>query len=322
MSLLQLGNGINFEVEGRRYRFDPKKVLPDEVAMISHAHSDHLPSSFKSLSVVCSPETRDLVRARKNREVEVCSDIRVKLLEAGHIAGSRMFLVQGETSILYTGDYCTREKEQTKAASPHKCDILITEATYGKPHYVFPDHQEIMSVVRDWLDDIVRHDGSAILFAYPLGKSQELAAAFKSLPVVLHPSIADNNRILMKHGYDLSVREFDTHSTKPPFVYITSGMGKDTGRVEALRKKGAKTAAFSGWALDRRFLHQSTVDEAFPVSDHCGYDELMAFVKKCSPRMVFTTHGFTKEFAMHVRRDLEIDAQPLIARQRTLDHFC
>jgi len=37
---------------------------------------------------------------------------------------------------------------------------------------------------------------------------------------------------------------------------------------------------------------------------------------------VFTTHGFTKELAMHIRKDLGIEAQPLISRQRTLDHFC
>ena len=322
MSRIQLGNGISYEAEGRRFRFDPRKILPDEVAMISHAHTDHLPSSFKSLSAVCSPETKDFVKARRNKDVQICSNDRVEMLEAGHIVGSRMFLVKGETSVLYTGDYCTRRKENTDAAKPHKCDILITEATYGKPRYVFPDHDEIMAVVRDWLDDIVRHDGSAILFAYPLGKSQELTAALRNLPLVLHPTIAENNRILKKHGYDLSSQEFDAHKTEPPFVYITSGMGKDMARVQALKKKGAKTAAFSGWALDRGFLHQSTVDEAFPVSDHCGFDELFAFVKECNPRMVFTTHGFAKEFAMHIRRDLGIEAQPMVARQRTLDHFC
>jgi hypothetical protein len=38
--------------------------------------------------------------------------------------------------------------------------------------------------------------------------------------------------------------------------------------------------------------------------------------------LVLTTHGFTKELAVRIKRDLRIEAQPLIARQRTLDHFC
>jgi putative mRNA 3-end processing factor len=320
--MIQLGNGILVEMDGCSFRFDPKRVLPDEISMISHAHSDHLPSSFKQMSAICSPITRDLIKARRNKEIAICSDDRVTELEAGHIAGSKMFLVDGEMSVLYTGDFCTREKEQTKAARPRKCDILITEATYGKPQYVFPDHDEIMSIARDWLRDIVAKDGCAVLYAYPLGKSQELSAYLKDLPLVLHPAIAENNRILRKHGYDLVLREYDGHGTKPPFVYITSGMGKDAARVQALKRHGAKIAAFSGWALDKGFMYQSGVDEAFPISDHCGFDELIEFVRRCSPQKVFTNHGFSKEFAMHVRRSLGIQAQPLVARQRTLDHFC
>lgn len=321
--MIQLGNGIHIELEGCSFRFDPKRVVPDEVCMISHAHTDHLPTSFKSLSVVCSPITRDFVKLRRKKEVQLCTDDRVKMLEAGHIAGSKMFLVRaGGKQVLYTGDFCTREKEHTKGAKPHKCDALIMEATYGKPHYIFPDHAEIMSVVRDWLEDIVRKDGSAILFAYPLGKSQELSAYLRDFPLLLHSAIAENNRLLRAHGIELAEREFDPQVAKPPFVYITSGFGKDLARVESLRRKGAKTAAFSGWALDKGFIGMSQTDEAFPVSDHCGFDELMEFVKKCDPETVFTTHGFAKEFATQIRRTLGVRAQPLVARQRTLDHFC
>jgi putative mRNA 3-end processing factor len=320
--MIQLGNGILVEVDGCSFRFDPKRVLLGETSMISHAHSDHLPSSFKQLSAICSPVTRDFIKARRNKEIGIDSDDRVKELEAGHIVGSRMFLVSGEKKVLYTGDFCTREKANTEAAKPHKCDILITEATYGKPQYIFPDHEEIMSVASDWVRDIVRRDGCAVLFAYPLGKSQELTAYFSDLPLVLHPAIAENNRILRMHGYELAQTEFDAHRTKPPFVYITSGLGKDAPRVQSLRKHGAKTAAFSGWALEKGFRYQSGVDEAFPVSDHCGFDELMEFIRRCSPQNVFMNHGFSKELAMHVRRSLGIQAQPLVARQRTLDHFC
>jgi len=320
--MIQQGNGILLEMDGRKYRFDPKRVTQDDVCMISHAHSDHLPTSFRATKAVCSSITREFVKVRTGKDIECCSDRQVKMLEAGHIAGSKMFLVEGETEVLYTGDFCTREKEHTKAAKPHGCEVLVVEATYGKPQYVFPDHSEIMSAARDWLEDIVRGDGTAVLLAYPLGKSQELSAALKGLPLLLHPTIAENNRILKKHGYSLATDEFVGESAKPPFVYITSGFGKDSARVESLRKHGAKTAAFSGWALDREFMFQSRVDEAFPLSDHCGFNELMEFVRQCRPNQVLTTHGYTKELAMHIRRNFGIQAQPLVARQRTLDHFC
>jgi len=320
--LIQLGNGILVEVEECNYRFDPRRVLPNEVSMISHAHTDHLPTSFKQSSVICSPVTKDFIKVRRKKEVEICSDQRVKLMDAGHIAGSNMFLLQSDKDVLYTGDFCTRQKSQTKGARPHKCDILITEATYGKPRYVFPDYDEIMSIVRDWLRDTIGRGGSAVLFAYPLGKSQELGAALKDMPIMFHPKIAENNLVLRKHGYDLPADEYDHRTAKGPVIYVTSGYGSDLARVESLRKHGAKTAAFSGWALDRNFVGSSSVDEAFPLSDHCGFDELTEFVRKCGPEKVFTTHGFAKEFAMHIRKSLGIDAQPMVSRQRTLDHFC
>ncbi|HJX04582.1 MAG TPA: hypothetical protein VJ489_02055 [Thermoplasmata archaeon] len=320
--MIQLGNGILVEINGSNYRFDPKRVLDGDVCMISHAHSDHLPSSFKSNRVICSEITADFVKVRKKKEVSVYSDGRVKMLDAGHIAGSSMFLVRGDEEYLYTGDYCTREKGSTKGAKPHKCDVLITEATYGKPRYVFPDHDEIFSVIRDWLEDLIRSGRSAVLYAYPLGKSQELSSVLNDLPVVLHPTIAQNNRILQGHGYRLPVQEFGHEQVRSPVVYITPGYRRDSPRVDSLRRHGAKTAAFSGWALDKEFISTSNVDEAFPVSDHCGFDELTEFVKKCNPSQVFTTHGFAKEFAIHIRRTLGIPAQPLTARQRTLDHFC
>ncbi len=319
--MIQLGNGILLREGNLSFRFDPRRVTAEDTNLISHAHTDHLPTSFRKLEAICSPESRDLVFARRRKQVSIVADPHVELLEAGHIAGSRMFLVNADSGVLYTGDYCTREKQNTKPAKPHKCDVLITEATYGLPRYVFPEHRETMSLARDWMEDLLREGTSAILLAYPLGKSQELSAALKDLPLVMNPTIAENNRILQKHGYDLPDAVFDPERTKPPFVYITSGLGRDALRVESMKKHGAKTAAFSGWALDNGFSSLSSLDEAFPISDHCGYNELMEFVRKCSPSSVFTTHGFAKEFASHIRRNLGIPAVPLVARQRTLDHF-
>jgi len=319
--MIQLGNGVLLDECGSRFRFDPRRITAEDTNLISHAHADHLPTSFRKLEAICTPETRDFISERRKKEITIGSDTCVEMLEAGHMAGSRMFLVNVGQKVLYTGDYCTREKKNTKPAKPHKCDILITEATYGLPKYVFPEHQETMSLAKDWMEDLLREGTSAILLAYPLGKSQELSAELKNLPLVLNPTIAANNAILKKHGYDLPCTAYDPEHTKPPFVYITSGLGKDAMRVQSMRKHGAKTAAFSGWALDRGFASLSSIDEAFPISDHCGYNELMEFVRRCSPSSVFTTHGFAKEFSAQIRRNLGIPAVPLVARQRTLDHF-
>lgn len=319
--MIRLGNGVVLEDAGRRLRFDPRRTVQGDLNLVSHAHSDHVPSSFRCPEVVCSEVTRDLAALRRGREIGVVSDPSVELLEAGHVPGSSMFLVSGERKVLYTGDYCVRRKAHLAPARPAKCDVLITECTYGRPRYVFPDHGEVVGAARDWLEDIVGGGGSAVLYAYPLGKSQELSSAFRDLPLRVHASVAANNRVLGRHGQDLCTEELDERAGGP-VVYITSGMGSDRERVARMRKGGAKAAAFSGWALDRRFEYASSLDEGFPLSDHCGYDELMWFVERCSPDIVYTTHGFDRAFAADVRRELGVEARPLVAKQRTVDQFC
>jgi len=316
------GNGVLVEMDGRRFRFDPRRVLENETSMISHAHSDHLPTSFKRAGAVCSAITRDFVRVRRRREIEAETDERVDMLEAGHIAGSNMFLVRGEKRVLYTGDFCTRKKEHTSPARPRKCDMLVMEATYGLPRYVFPDHGELMGVVRDWIEDLLSRGRSVVLFAYPLGKAQEVASCLKGMPLTVDPAIAVNNEVLNGHGYELPTAQLDGTVPDTPVVHITSTSARVRGRLGELAKRRASTAGFSGWALDAGFAYQSDLDEAFPLSDHCGYDELMRFVDKCGPEKVFTHHGFAKELAARIRAELDIHAQPLVARQRTLDHFC
>lgn len=320
--MIGLGNGIWLEAGGRKLRFDPRRTVAGELNMVSHAHSDHIPSSFRTDRVMCSDVTRDLVELRRGRALEPDGDPRVEMLDAGHIPGSSMFLVGGDQRVLYTGDFCTRDKPHLAPARPVECDVLIVEATYGRPRYVFPDHSEVLRAARDWLEDLVLHGRSAVLLAYPLGKSQELSYAFRDLPLRLGRSAADTNTVLRRHGLDLCTEGLDERRDAGPVVYITSGAGKDREVVARMRRRGAKAAAFSGWALDGRFSYTSYVDEGFPLSDHCGYDELMRFVEKCSPTTVYTTHGYDKAFAASVRKELGIDARPLVARQRTVDMFC
>jgi Cft2 family RNA processing exonuclease len=37
------------------------------------------------------------------------------------------------------------------------------------------------------------------------------------------------------------------------------------------------------------------------LSDHAGYDDLLRYVELVSPKRVFTTHGFAREFAQDLR---------------------
>lgn len=317
-----LGNGVTLRVDGRTYRFDPRRVVASDVNMVSHAHSDHIPSALGGAPIVCSRATHDLIRLRRKR-VERSDEPSVAMLEAGHAPGSSMFLVGGDFRTIYTGDFCTRRKRHIRPAMPYGCDVLVMESTYGKPEYEFPDHGDTVGAIRDWVESVLGSGANAVLLAYPLGKAQELCFELRDHPVHLQRTIAENNRVLLSHGHELpTVCDARESARRQPFVYITSGLGAEHRKVGGMIEDGAKAATFSGWAL-RRFGKRvaGPKTEMFPLSDHCDYNELMEFVRLCSPTKVLTTHGFAEEFARSVRRELGIDAEPLTRGQETLDAF-
>jgi Cft2 family RNA processing exonuclease len=57
----------------------------------------------------------------------------------------------------------------------------------------------------------------------------------------------------------------------------------------------------TGWALDSSARYRYRCDEAFPLSDHADYDDLIRFVEAVAPRRVLTLHGFAADFARDLR---------------------
>ena len=63
-----------------------------------------------------------------------------------------------------------------------------------------------------------------------------------------------------------------------------------------------RTAVVTGWALDSSAKYQYGTDAAFPLSDHADFPDLLAFVDQVQPKIVYTLHGFAKEFAATLRQ--------------------
>jgi putative mRNA 3-end processing factor len=321
VDICDLGNGIELRMDGRTYRFDPRRVVQGDVNLVSHAHSDHLPSRFGGDPVICTETTRDLARLHR-KSVELCVCDEATLRSAGHMPGSAMALIEGGSTVLYTGDFCTRRKNHVPPATPEKCDVLIMESTYGRPGYDFPDHEDVVSSVRSWLAGVLGDGRAAVLLAYPLGKAQELCFELRDMPLLLQPSIARNNAVVAAHGLDICTTPRGDGLPEPPFVYITSGMGRERAILDGLVSDGARSAAFSGWAMGNPFAARSGKShEMFPLSDHCGFNELLEFVRGCDPQVVYTTHGFAEDLARRIERELGVAARPLTRGQRPLDHF-
>jgi Cft2 family RNA processing exonuclease len=70
--MIYLDNGILVSFsDGTNFRFDPQRYCEDDVNLISHAHSDHLPSRCKGGEFVMSEITQSLLQIRKKAATKI-----------------------------------------------------------------------------------------------------------------------------------------------------------------------------------------------------------------------------------------------------------
>ncbi len=307
-----------------------------ERVFVSHAHSDHIAAHRE---VILSPVTARLLRERlRGRRVEHALGFgepaafnggevpyRITLLPAGHILGSAMAFVEAEgESLLYTGDFQLRRSLAAEVCEPVRAvgtDTLIMETTFGRANYRFPPAEQVVEDILRFCRDGLARQETPVLYAYSLGKSQELLCVLgqAGLPVMLQEQAYQVTRAYEECGQRFAPYEvFDPRAAKGK-VLICSPMARRAEGLQALGK--VRTAIVTGWAMDPSCRYRFGTDAAFPLSDHADYPELLKFVKQVQPKRVFTLHGFAADFAESLR-DLGFDARPLSeADQLTLPLF-
>ncbi|MDV3293882.1 MAG: hypothetical protein LYZ70_06395 [Nitrososphaerales archaeon] len=319
--------GIRVELEGRVFMLDPSGPTRADYAFVSHAHVDHMHKPSKSEKVISSQETRELAAARGFDLGATTQDADgVELLDSGHILGSRALRLQEE--VYYTGDASGRERAFLARCKTKQARLLIMETTYGRPEYVFPSTAKLVGEVNDLIGQLYHRGRPVVLMGYPLGKAQLLNYFFSGWePLYVHDRVADMNEVHMKHGVALKAGtrynpEADSDSLPPgPWLMIAPmSSGRSRAMAHLRQKYGAALIAFSGWALNEGYARSLGADFAFPVSDHCDYPELLKIAREVSPEVVYTTHGFAREFS-HDLRKLGFSARTLDSGQSSLHEY-
>jgi Cft2 family RNA processing exonuclease len=230
--------------------------------------------------------------------------------------GSAMVLVErGGTRALYTGDFRLSASATAEPCAPVAADVLIMECTFGDPRYRFPDRLEVMDQLCDFVEQTLALDAVPVLYAYSLGKAQEVARLLtqRGIRVWLPDQAWSMLEIYREFGHEFpGCERFEMTSPQNGVVIIPPGL-KTRDLVRSFRRR--RTAAVTGWALDRWRLPRC--DAAFPISDHADLDELLDLIRRVAPRKIYTLHG-PDRFAQCLRR-LGHDAEPAsLARQGSL----
>ena len=296
---------------------------PDgDVTVVSHAHGDHLPET--GTQAVCSPLTAAVGTTRMEGELRARSHPQVKLRPAGHVAGSRAVIVEDPdgTRYCYTGDVCTRSRLYLGGFEPPDVDVLVVEATYGEPGYEFPPHETVAAEIVDWLRET---DAPVILLGYAFGRAQKLQ---------LLADRADRDRVLTTEGVrrinepieaalgvEFPAAPFDGTELRPGDALVLPMTSARIDWVDRLaREAGARTAGFSGWAVDSSFRFRGDFDVTFPLSDHCDFTELLGLVEATDPDRVYTQHGSASTLAAELTARGH-DATALKQGQTSLGQF-
>ena len=322
---ISLRNGIVVEHEGATFALDPRGPSRSDFTFISHAHMDHVQNPGPNTKVLTSRETRMLAKLRGfdlRGTAEEADGVR--LLDSGHILGARAICIGDE--VFYTGDAAGRHRAFMGKCKTRRARVLITECTFGLSKYSFPPIEKVEREVNSKIGMFFDKGRPVVLMGYALGKSQILSHLFSSwAPLLLHEQVAAMNDAYIECGVSLKKGKEVSASLaelpQGPWVMVAPMMSSRNRLSQRLRKDyGAAFIAFSGWAADPGYAYSMGVDYAFPVSDHCDYGELLSLVHDVSPEVVYTTHGFTHEFASDLRRE-GFDAKPLTEDQTYLTEY-
>ena len=282
-------------------------------AFVSHAHADHFARHEMAL---CSTATASLVRSRyhlaENRleAVDFHASIernghRIRLLPAGHIAGSAMLhvtrIADGAT-LLYTGDFKVRKGRTAEPVVFQQADLLILETTFGLPQFAFPSPMEVETAVLRFVHDTLADGEVPVLLGYSLGKAQEALALLHEhgIPTLLHPNVAEMTSACREAGVSCLPEPLILDGPVPPGHAVIAP--PNAVRSKLLRAVGnRRVAMLSGWALVPGATFRYRVDEAIPMSDHADYPGLIECIQRVRPKKILTVHGYTREFAAELR---------------------
>lgn len=312
------------------FHVDPWQPVPR--AVITHAHGDHLrPGSDAYL--LSDPGER-IARRRLPPEARIetlpygrpisLGDVRVSLHPAGHVLGSAQVRIEyrGEVAVV-SGDYKTDPDPTCTPFEPVRCDLFVTESTFGLPVFRWPAQEEVFGEIAAWWRANRQAGRPSVLFAYSLGKAQRLLAGLAD------ESERDDAGAIYAHGAVVGPSDdYRAGGARLPPLLPVAEAGADTDWSRALvvappgsggtawmrRFRGAATAFASGWMRLRGTRRRRGVDRGFVLSDHADWPGLLGAVEAAGAERVWVTHGYRAALARYLREERGLDARAIETR--------
>jgi putative mRNA 3-end processing factor len=282
---------------------DPARAVGH--ALVTHGHSDHARGGHGR--VTATPETLAIMATRygvtegagRPAELRVPVDIgggvTATFFPAGHVLGSAQILLERDGErVVVTGDFKRRPDPTCTPFEPVKCDVLVTEATFGLPVFRHPPiEREIAKLTTARADN---PDRCILVGAYSLGKAQRVIAECRlsgyTDPIYLHGAMERMCALYQDFGIDLgdlqSVAGTSPDKLKGAVIIAPPSALQDRW---SRRLPDPIACVASGWMRVRQRARQQGVELPLIISDHADWDELTATITEIDPSEIWVTHG-------------------------------
>lgn len=256
-------------------------------------------------------------------------DWKLELHGAGHIPGAAMLHVETPNkSVLFSGDFDTRDSQLTVGAKPVKSDVLFVEGTYGGRDH--PPKQEENERFIERVIEVTDRGGTALVPAFANGRTQDVVMLLhKHLPELdVHVDGMGKRvaKLQMEHPETLRdpsalesawrwCRRVSSKSDRKKaldanVIVSTSGMldgGPSIWYLNRLRHNPKNAILLTGYQArntgGRRLLEEgripifgklSSIDlevDQYSFSTHAGHQEIVDFATQCQAEEVVIYHS-------------------------------
>lgn len=306
--------GLYCEAGG--FHIDPSRSV--DVALITHAHSDH--ARRGSRKYYCENSGKGLLARRVGGHADITGvaygqefrfgSTRVSFHPAGHILGSAQIRVEHEGHVwVVSGDY---KRELDPSCAPFevvKCDTFITEATFGDPKYQWSEPgARVTESIYGWWQENRATSRNSVLFAYALGKTQRVLAELKRF----------TNEAVYVFGEGADLTECYRKENVPMVPTIALESLRKSDRLEGAliiaphslassawihRLGGPATAFASGWMRSGAWGMRNRYERGFVLSDHADWPALVRTIEETAARRVLVHHdGGEGQLARYLRK--------------------
>lgn len=271
-------------------------------AVITHAHADHARPGHGQYLAAAPGE--GVLRARLGDislqtlaygERITHHGVTLSLHPAGHVLGSAQVRLEHRGRVwVASGDYKVQPDRTCSAFEPVRCDVFITESTFGLPVYRWRADEAVFADINAWWAANAQAGRASVLLCYSFGKAQRILSGVDASigPIVVHAAVESINRAYRAAGVALpataSATDVDADGLRRALVLCPPGAAAGPWMR---RFRDCSDAFASGWMQLRGARRRGGHDRGFVLSDHADWPGLLSAIGATGAQRIIVTHG-------------------------------